>query len=77
VVDLESPDFETRLSIIRKRAGNLLATGEQSAALELLAHRISSSIHALEGALTRVRAYASLTQQPITLLASSSPFSST
>jgi chromosomal replication initiator protein len=70
VVDLQSPDFETRLSIIRKRAGNWLTAAEQpenpAAALELLAHRISSSVHALEGALTRVRAYASLTQQPIT-----------
>jgi chromosomal replication initiator protein len=66
VVDLQPPDFDTRLSIIRKRAGRWLAAGEQHAALELLAHRVSSSIHALEGALTRVRAYASLTQQPIT-----------
>ena len=67
VVDLQAPDFDTRLSIIRKRAGRLLDAAEQQAALELLAHRVSSSIHALEGALTRVRAFASLTQQPITM----------
>jgi chromosomal replication initiator protein len=66
VVDLQAPDFDTRLSIIRKRAGKWLAAGEQHAALELIAHRICSSIHALDGALIRVRAYASLTQQPIT-----------
>jgi chromosomal replication initiator protein len=36
------------------------------AAVELLAQQVSSSVHALEGALTRVRAYASLTQQPLT-----------
>jgi chromosomal replication initiator protein len=66
VVDLAAPDFETRLSIIRKRAGRCLSTGDHLAALELLARQVSSSVHALEGALIRVRAYASLTQQPIT-----------
>jgi chromosomal replication initiator protein len=65
VVDLEPPDFNTRLSIIYKRAGRLLVDKDHVAALELLAHRVSSSVHALEGALIRVRAYASLTQQPI------------
>jgi chromosomal replication initiator protein len=66
VVELEPPDFDTRLSIIRKRTGRFLASEDQSDALELLARQVSSSIHALEGALTRVRAYASLTQQPLT-----------
>jgi chromosomal replication initiator protein len=66
VVDLAAPDFETRLSIIRKRAGKCLSAGDHLAALELLARQVSSSVHALEGALIRVRAYASLTQQPIT-----------
>jgi chromosomal replication initiator protein len=66
VVEIEPPDFDTRLSIIRKHAGRLFTTGDQVAALELLAKQIPSSIHALEGALTRVRAYASLTQQPLT-----------
>jgi chromosomal replication initiator protein len=66
VVDIQPPDFETRLSIVRKRAGRWLATKEQHAAIELLARQVSSSIHALEGALVRVRAYASLTQQPLT-----------
>ena len=66
VVQLEPPDFETRLSIIRKRAGRLLTSADQNSALEHLARQVSSSLHALEGALTRVRAYASLTQQPLT-----------
>jgi chromosomal replication initiator protein len=65
VVDLQPPDFETRRSIIRKRAGSHIQK-EHLAALELLAHRVSSSVHALEGALIRVRAYASLIQQPVT-----------
>jgi chromosomal replication initiator protein len=66
LVDLHPPDFETRLSIIRKRAGRHFSTNEQLGALEFLARQVSSSLHALEGALTRVRAYASLTQQPLT-----------
>jgi chromosomal replication initiator protein len=63
---LEPPDFDTRLSIIRKRAGRWLSGDDQLDAMELLARQVSTSIHALEGALTRVRAYASLTQQPLT-----------
>jgi chromosomal replication initiator protein len=66
IVDLHLPDFETRLSIIKKRAGRRYSTSEQQGALEFLARQVSSSVHALEGALTRVRAYASLTQQPLT-----------
>ena len=66
VVQLELPDFDTRFSIIRRRAGKLLTGTEQSVALEHLARQVSSSLHALDGALTRVRAYASLTQQPVT-----------
>jgi chromosomal replication initiator protein len=66
VVELEPPDFDTRLSIVRNRGGSFLASPDQLAALELLARQVSSSVHALEGALTRVRAYASLTQQPLT-----------
>jgi chromosomal replication initiator protein len=66
VVEVEMPNFETRLSIIRKRAAGWVPPIEQPEALDVLAGRISSSVHALEGALIRVRAYASLTQEPIT-----------
>ncbi len=66
VVDLQLPDLKTRLSIIRMRARRWDIAGDELASLERLANRVHSSIHALEGALIRVRAYASLTQQPIT-----------
>jgi chromosomal replication initiator protein len=66
LINLDPPDFETRLSIVHKRAGAWLSGHDQLPALELLARRVSSSIHALEGALIRVRAYSSLTQQPLT-----------
>jgi chromosomal replication initiator protein len=67
VVDLQRPDFPTRLSIVRKRAGTHGPMEGQSGVLEYLARRISTSVRALEGALVRSRAYASLTQQPLTV----------
>jgi chromosomal replication initiator protein len=66
VVDLQPPDFHTRLSILHKQAGSEPQTPEQSEALEYLARHVSISVRALEGALIRSRAYASLTQQPLT-----------
>jgi chromosomal replication initiator protein len=66
VVDLQSPDFHTRLSILHKRAGPLADDPDQREALTYLARRLTTSVRALEGALIRVRAYASLTQQPLT-----------
>jgi chromosomal replication initiator protein len=66
VVDLQPPDFHTRLSILHKQAGSEPQTTEQSEALEYLARHVSISVRALEGALIRSRAYASLTQQPLT-----------
>jgi chromosomal replication initiator protein len=67
VVDLQAPDFHTRLSILHKQAGAGSQTPDQSAALEYLARHVSISVRALEGALIRSRAYASLTQQPLTV----------
>src|ERR1041384_2432586 len=60
VTDLQPPDIETRMAILRKK--------EKCMGLELpedvvnfLAARIRSNIRRLEGALTRVASYASLT----------------
>ena len=66
VVDLQAPDFDTRLSIIRKRAGRLLDAAEQQAALELLAHRVVKHPRPRRGADPRARIRL-LTQQPITM----------
>jgi chromosomal replication initiator protein len=67
VVDLQRPDFPTRLSIVRKRAGTYGLMENQAGVLEYLARRVSTSVRTLEGALVRSRAYASLTQQPLTV----------
>ncbi len=63
--DIQPPDFETRLAILRykaERAGYHLHDG----ALELIARRVNSNIRELEGALTRVVAFANLRGVPAT-----------
>ena len=59
VADIQPPNYETRLAILRAKAreSDLELDDE---VLELIAHRITSSVRALEGALIRAAAYASL-----------------
>ena len=64
--DIQSPDFETRIAILKKKA----EISELSVADELLAFiasKITSNIRELEGALIRIVAYASLTGNEINL----------
>lgn len=71
VVDLHPTDYELRLGILqskvdlhRQQYPELeLAPG----VLEFLAHRISTNVRVLEGALTRLFAFASLVGRPITM----------
>ena len=59
VMEIESPDFETRLAILRYK--NSLATTQlNDDALTFIAHNIKSNVRSLEGALTRTVAFASL-----------------
>jgi chromosomal replication initiator protein len=66
LTDIQPPDLETRLAILRKRAAweHLPVPDE---VLELIAGRISSNIRELEGALIRVTAFASLQRSEVTL----------
>jgi chromosomal replication initiator protein len=60
LAELEPPDFEARVSILRKRA-RLDSLGEVGdATLAAIAEHVDRSVRALEGALIRVIAYASL-----------------
>ena len=62
--DIQPPDFETRLAILRskaERAGRRLP----HEFLESIARRVQSNIRELEGALTRVVAYADLSGLPL------------
>ena len=71
VVDLHPTDYELRLGILQTKVeyyrtqyrGLVLADG----VLEFLAHRITSNVRILEGALTRLFAFASLVGREITL----------
>ncbi len=64
--DIQPPDVETRLAILRKNAA-FASQPVPEAVLEFIANRVVDNIRELEGALTRVTAYAALTHQPIDL----------
>ncbi len=64
VTDLQPPDVEMRLAILKKKADVLgIKLGDDI--LQFLAHRIRSNIRRLEGALIRVASFASLTGQKL------------
>jgi chromosomal replication initiator protein len=65
IVDIQPPDMETRQAILRSKAER---AGRQipNEIVETIARQIQSNIRELEGALTRVLAYADLSGQPLT-----------
>jgi chromosomal replication initiator protein len=67
VADIATPDFATRVAILRKRAALDRIPLSDPSVLNLIAERVSTNVRALEGALIRVVAYHSLTRQPIDL----------
>ncbi len=66
VTDLQLPDVETRLAILHKKA-KLMGVELPPEILDFLANRIRTNIRRLEGALTRVASYASLTGKILSL----------
>ena len=65
VTELGPPDRTTRLTVLRKRVLQDDIHGVDPEALELIADRVDQSIRALEGALIRVVAFASLTGRAV------------
>ena len=64
-VDVKPPDLETRIAILRMIA-SINGSKIPNDVLDLIAERFTENIRELEGALTRVTAVASLSQQPVT-----------
>jgi chromosomal replication initiator protein len=67
ITDIQPPDLETRIAILRKKVkvDGIHVHDEQ--VLTFTASRVSSNIRELEGALTRVVAFSSLTGRPMTV----------
>jgi len=66
IADIQPPDFETRVAILKKKA-NLESITIGDDVLSYIAKNIFSNIRELEGALIRVIAKASLSNEEITL----------
>jgi chromosomal replication initiator protein len=66
VTAIAPPDVPTRLTVLRKRAQHDGVELADDAILPLVADRVPENVRALEGALIRVVAFASLTGRPVT-----------
>ncbi len=64
--DIQPPDYETRLAIIRSKAASL-KFDIPAPILNFIAQNISKNIRRLEGALIKVASYSSLTNKPLDL----------
>ena len=65
ITDVQPPELETRLAILRKKAGDERDRVPDDV-LELIATHVTDNIRELEGALIRVTAFASLNHEPLT-----------
>jgi len=66
VVDIRPPDYETRMAILRKKADDdgLRIDDE---VIEFIAHSCTASVRELEGAVIKLLAYSSLTNQEMNI----------
>jgi chromosomal replication initiator protein len=67
ITDIQPPDLETRIAILRKKVKTDGIDVPDQQVLTFIAGRISTNIRELEGALTRVVAFSSLTGRPMTV----------
>ena len=67
ITDIQPPDLETRIAILRKKVKNDQIEIRDPELLTFIASRVSTNIRELEGALTRVVAFSSLTGRPLSV----------
>lgn len=72
IADIERPDRDTRIAILRKKASVDEIAQVPDDVFEAIAERITTNVRELEGALTRVVAAASLSNRAITIELASS-----
>ncbi|HEX9989436.1 MAG TPA: chromosomal replication initiator protein DnaA [Chloroflexia bacterium] len=66
VADIQPPDLETRIAILRGKA-EALAVPVPMDVIDFIARKVQSNIRELEGALNRIVAYAQLNGAPLTV----------
>jgi chromosomal replication initiator protein len=66
VADIHPTDYELRLGILQAKAEHI-GTEIPDKVMEFLAHKITSNVRELEGALNRIVAHATLVGRPVTL----------
>ena len=67
ITDIQPPDLETRIAILRNKVKGDGITMDDGEVLTFIASQISTNIRELEGALTRVVAFSSLTGRSMTV----------
>jgi chromosomal replication initiator protein len=67
LTDIQPPDLETRIAILRKKVNTERIAVDDPEVLTFIASRVASNIRELEGALTRVVAFSSLTDRAMTV----------
>ncbi len=66
ITDIQPPEFETRLAILRKKAESEHLDGIPNDVLAFIADNVVDNVRELEGSLIRVAAYSSLHRVPLT-----------
>jgi chromosomal replication initiator protein len=67
IADIQAPDFETRIAILRSKLQGTLIGAVPSDVLVFIAQKVQSNIRELEGSLNRLLAQARHLQQPVTV----------
>src|SRR5437764_1414304 len=67
IADIQAPDYETRIAILRSKLNGTLLGAVPSDVLDFIAEKVQSNIRELGGSLNRLLAHARHMQQPVTV----------